>query len=84
MPTDVEMQGIAKRVGYSETAFLQPQKGGWRIRYFAPEIEVPFCGHATIASGAALGERIGVGAYQLFLNTGEISIEVAQASSGRF
>jgi len=84
MPAELEMQSIAKRVGYSETAFLRPKDDGWRIRYFAPEIEVPFCGHATIASGAALGERFGSGNYRLFLNAGEISVDVRQTESGRF
>ena len=56
MPTKKEMLGIAKQVGYSETAFLKPLSDGWRIRYFSPEIEVPFCGHATIASGAAFSK----------------------------
>jgi len=84
MPAELEMQSIAKRIGYSETAFLRPQNDGWRIRYFAPEIEVPFCGHATIASGAALGERFGAGTYRLFLNTDEIGIDVWQTASGRF
>lgn len=55
MPSEEEMLKIAKEVGYSETAFLvkHPQGDGWRVRYFAPEMEIPFCGHATIALGAA-------------------------------
>jgi PhzF family phenazine biosynthesis protein len=31
------------------------------VRYFSPQAEVPFCGHATIASAVALAERIGAG-----------------------
>ena len=31
--------------------------GRYRVRYFSPLAEVPFCGHATIATGVALGER---------------------------
>ena len=54
MPPAEEMLKIAAEVGYSETAFLVKQDAGWRVRYFAPAMEVPFCGHATIASGAAL------------------------------
>ena len=50
------------------------QGDGWRVRYFAPEIEVPFCGHATIALGAVLGERFGEGRYKLYLNDSEISV----------
>ena len=76
MPGDDEMLRVAAEVGYSETAFLAPVEGGWRVRYFAPEREVPFCGHATIASGAALGNHSGAGEYRLFLNNGEISISV--------
>lgn len=84
MPTEKEMLRIAKQVGYSETAFLKPLKDGWRIRYFSPEIEVPFCGHATIASGAALGDRLGEGVYKLFLNKDEISVNVTKSANGRF
>lgn len=76
MPTADEMLAIAKDVGYSETAFLHPHEDGWRIRYFAPEIEVPFCGHATIATGLALGEHSGVGTYKLYLNEGEIMLSI--------
>ncbi len=84
MPAEHEMQKIAKDVGYSETAFLAPSNDHWRIRYFAPEIEVPFCGHATIASGAALGAHSGTGRYTLQLNTGTIEIVVTQSDSGQY
>jgi PhzF family phenazine biosynthesis protein len=61
MPPDGEMQRIAADVGYSETAFLAPDGSGvvgqFRVRYFSPLAEVPFCGHATIAGGVALAER---------------------------
>ncbi len=82
MPSEASMLKTAKEVGYSETAFLKPEKDGWRIRYFAPEMEVPFCGHATIASGAALGEHSGLGSYKLYLNDGEISVEVSKSEAG--
>jgi PhzF family phenazine biosynthesis protein len=49
--TDQEMLNIAKRVNYSETAFLLPgKKADFRLRYFSPTVEVPLCGHATIAT----------------------------------
>ena len=76
MPSDGDMLRIAKDVGYSETAFLQPYDGGWRVRYFAPEMEVPFCGHATIAAGYVLGELHGQGQYVFFLNDGSIDVSV--------
>lgn len=84
MPGDAEMLKIAKEVGYSETAFLVKQADKWRVRYFAPEMEVPFCGHATIALGAALGERFGEGTYRLVLNQTEISVRAEKSASGIF
>jgi PhzF family phenazine biosynthesis protein len=81
MPSEEEMLRVAKEVGYSETAFLVQQDDEWRVRYFAPQIEVPFCGHATIALGAALGERFGEGEYKLILNDGKITVR-AERSNG--
>ncbi len=75
LPSEAEMQRIAAEVGFSETAFAAPQDGAWRVRYFAPEREVPFCGHATIALGAALALREGDGRFTLHLNAATISVE---------
>ncbi len=50
----------------------------FRIRYFSPETEIAFCGHATIASGSFIGEKFGLGSYELILNDGSIQIEVSQ------
>jgi PhzF family phenazine biosynthesis protein len=57
---DAAMQDIAADLGYSETAFLFPREhepNVYDVRFFAPRQEVPFCGHATIASSVALVER---------------------------
>lgn len=75
LPNDAEMQRIASEVGFSETAFAAPTSTGWRVRYFSPESEVPFCGHATIALGAALALRNGDGVFSLSLNQAEITVE---------
>ena len=82
MPNEEEMLKVAKEVGYSETAFLVKQDDGWRVRYFAPAMEVPFCGHATIALGAALGERFGDGEYRLILNNSVISVSAEKSENG--
>lgn len=82
MPSDEEMLNVAKEVGYSETAFLVQQGNDWRVRYFAPAMEVQFCGHATIALGAALGERCGEGEYKLILNQTEISVRAERSAHG--
>jgi PhzF family phenazine biosynthesis protein len=74
-PSEEEMQGIATEVGFSETAFAMPRDGGWRVRYFSPASEVPFCGHATIALGAALAARAGDGVFALQLNDAAITVE---------
>lgn len=70
------MQQTARAVGYSETAFVQPEPGGaLNIRYFSPECEVPFCGHATIATAVAYAERNGVGPMLLNTLAGPVSVE---------
>ena len=74
MPSAEDMRRIAAEVGYSETAFAAPEKDNWRVRYFSPESEVPFCGHATIALGAALARKLGNADYQLQLNNAKISV----------
>lgn len=75
LPDAAAMQRVAAEVGFSETAFAARQHGGWRVRYFSPESEVPFCGHATIALGAALAAREGDGVFALTLNEAAITVE---------
>lgn len=78
LPDAATMQAIAANVGYSETAFIAPRSGfGRTIRYYSPLAEVPFCGHATIASGVLLGELDGDGPYRLASAVGEIPVGVA-------
>lgn len=77
LPDEATMQRIAADVGYSETAFVAPATGSHRtVRYFSPEMEVSFCGHATIATGVALGETGGAGTYLLATSVGEIPVTV--------
>lgn len=75
LPDDAVMQQIAADVGFSETAFAAPLENGWRVRYFSPLAEVPFCGHATIALGAALAAQQGDGVFDLTLNQAQITVE---------
>jgi len=75
LPPAAEMARIAHEVGFFETAFAAPHGDGWRVRYFSPESEVPFCGHATIALGAALARAHGDGRYALQLNGAAITVE---------
>jgi PhzF family phenazine biosynthesis protein len=75
LPHENVMQKIAAEIAFSETVFAAPDSDKWRVRYFSPEIEVPFCGHATIALGAALTLENGNGRFKLVTNTAEITVE---------
>ncbi len=50
------MQNVAQEMNLSETAFLLRQGDGFNLRWFTPTVEVPLCGHATLASAHALWE----------------------------
>lgn len=79
LPDAARMQQIATDVGYSETAFLAPGSGLQRtVRYYSPEAEVTFCGHATIASGVVLGRLDGAGDYVLDSAAGTIPLAVRE------
>jgi aspartate racemase/PhzF family phenazine biosynthesis protein len=57
-PPAVDMQAIAAENNLAETAFIVPSGGNFRIRWFTPTVEVPLCGHATLASAAVVMERL--------------------------
>jgi PhzF family phenazine biosynthesis protein len=79
--SDADMSRTAADVGYSETAFVWPEPdGGFRIRYFSPRIEVPFCGHATIATAVAYAQRHGTGRLRLRTNAGPVDVSTALAA----
>ncbi|MFS4482319.1 PhzF family phenazine biosynthesis protein [Hyunsoonleella sp. 2307UL5-6] len=51
LPSDIWMQQMAMEMNLSETAFVAPNaKSSFDIRYFTPTVEIPLCGHATLAS----------------------------------
>ncbi|MFD7992132.1 PhzF family phenazine biosynthesis protein [Streptomyces mexicanus] len=83
---DDEMLAIAADLGYSESAFLTaPPQGlgggegrAYTIRYFSPKAEVPFCGHATVASAVALAERTGPGQLVFATRAGTVPVEVTE------
>lgn len=47
---DAVMQNIALENNLSETAFIVKEKENYHIRWMTPTVEVPLCGHATLAS----------------------------------
>ncbi|MEU9862540.1 PhzF family phenazine biosynthesis isomerase [Streptomyces sp. NPDC047971] len=87
---DHAMLAIAADLGYSESAFLTapPEDLGdasdraFTIRYFSPKAEVPFCGHATVATAVALGERIGPGELLFATRAGNVPVSVTEEAEG--
>src|ERR1041385_4226833 len=57
-PADAVLQAIAAENNLAETAFLVPDGGDYRLRWFTPTTEVSLCGHATLASAAVVMERL--------------------------
>jgi len=57
-PEDAVLQAVAAENNLAETAFLVPEGGDYRLRWFTPTTEVPLCGHATLASAAVVMERL--------------------------
>lgn len=53
---DAWMQSVAAEFNLAETAFLAGGPGGYDLRWFTPTVEVPLCGHATLASAHVLWE----------------------------
>lgn len=77
LPNPETMQRIAAQVGFSETAFIAPASGIDRVvRYYSPEAEVSFCGHATVAAGVMLAEAEGDGRYRFSTSVGEVPVSV--------
>ncbi|MFJ3336011.1 PhzF family phenazine biosynthesis protein [Streptomyces sp. NPDC086766] len=83
---DSAMLAIAAGLGYSESAFLTGppedldgrQGRAYSIRYFSPKAEVPFCGHATVATAVALAERTGPGELLFATRTGTVPVQVTE------
>src|SRR5712664_284070 len=57
-PADATMQAVAAENNLAETAFLVRGGDDYRLRWFTPAVEVPLCGHATLASAAVVMERL--------------------------
>jgi PhzF family phenazine biosynthesis protein len=77
--SDERMLAIAAELGYSESAFLV----GDDLRYFSPLAEVPFCGHATVATAVALAERDGPGERVFNTREGAVPVKTRSDEQGR-
>ncbi|MDY8108206.1 PhzF family phenazine biosynthesis protein [Fulvimarina sp. 2208YS6-2-32] len=83
---DAVMLTIAAENNLAETAFFVAQgENRWGLRWFTPEIEVPLCGHATLATAFVLCECLGVKAERLTFATRESGeLTVTRERDGRF
>ena len=81
--SDDRMLAIAAEVGFSETAFLTGRDAeGYDVRYFSPLAEVPFCGHATVATAVALAARDGAGDVLFRTRSGPVPVRTARDGDG--
>ncbi|HRK85326.1 MAG TPA: PhzF family phenazine biosynthesis protein [Alcaligenes faecalis] len=68
-PADDVLLAIAQENNLAETAYLVPQGDDYQLRWFTPLLEVPLCGHATLASAAVVMERLRPQLDQLVFHT---------------
>jgi PhzF family phenazine biosynthesis protein len=70
------MQDIAAEIGFSETAFItQIKDNSYSIRFFTPKIEIPLCGHATLASSKIIFDTTSLNNIK-FINCNNIELIV--------
>jgi PhzF family phenazine biosynthesis protein len=83
-PATGYMQALAAENNQAETAFLlktaDPARFG--LRWFTPAVEVPLCGHATLASAHALFAELGAAADKLTFDTRSGPLTVERADGG--
>ena len=78
---DALMQQIAAENNLAETAFFVPVDATgnhWHIRWFTPAVEVPLCGHATLATAAVIRREFSPSSWPIKLDSasGQLSVDV--------
>lgn len=79
---DAVLQAIAAENNLAETAFLVPDGGDYRLRWFTPTVEVPLCGHATLASAAVVMERLEPGRSRVVFHSASGPLTVTRKDAG--
>ncbi|MBY6031605.1 PhzF family phenazine biosynthesis protein [Marinobacter daepoensis] len=83
---DAQMQAIALENNLSETAFLVPLTGAsqadFHIRWFTPAVEVPLCGHATLASAWVIFNRLNWQSETVRFHSGSGPLAVTRCPDG--
>lgn len=82
--SSAQMQSIAREMHFSETTFIlgnEPRDGGYDVRIFTPEVELPFAGHPTLGTSFILRNEIirqPVASLLLNLKVGQIPVSFQQ------
>lgn len=75
------MQNIASEIGFSETAFIQHiTDDTYSIRFFTPKIEIPLCGHATLASSKIIFETTSLDTIK-FINCNKVELLIEKVGN---
>ena len=75
------MQAIAAENNLAETAFLVAAGDDFELRWFTPTVEVPLCGHATLASAAVVMERLTPGRTRVVFHSASGPLPVTRAGA---
>lgn len=81
-PDDAVLQEVAAENNLAETAFIVRSGGRYRLRWFTPTVEVPLCGHATLAAGAVVVERLEPGLDRVVFDTASGQLTVDRDGAG--
>jgi predicted PhzF superfamily epimerase YddE/YHI9 len=81
-PDAALMQAIAAENNLAETAFIVRDGADYRIRWFTPAVEVPLCGHATLASAAVVMERLEPGRSDVVFHSASGPLAVRRVATG--
>ena len=80
-PADTTLQAVAAENNLAETAFLVAEADDYLLRWFTPTVEVPLCGHATLASAAVVMERLQPGRSRAVFHTASGPLTVTRSGT---
>lgn len=79
--TATEMQQIARETNFSETSFIlsgKRENGGYEVRIFTPDVEVPFAGHPSLGTAYVINKMIEGGkSDKVILNLRDTTIPIS-------
>lgn len=83
-PDSAWMQRLAQENNQAETAFLRvtPEPDRFGLRWFTPTIEVPLCGHATLAAAHVLFAELGFAGDRVRFDTASGELAVSGDAAG--